>query len=107
MSLQETITANFSDFSGFGDDWVGTDVDSLQSGSEFYLIGICNQNQTNGAERLVAQQSPGCKNMSGEPCAEGWLGTTDNIDRYAHGKYRVIKVESRELYMGTVIAEKI
>ena len=37
------------------------------------------------------QTAPGLRNMSHEPCVDGWLGTTNDWAEYAHGEYDTIE----------------
>jgi len=36
---------------------------------------------------LFITEAPGRKNMSGEECTSGWLGTTNDWAEYAHGEF--------------------
>lgn len=60
-------------------------------GDEFYLVELTFNNH-GGEQRLDAHSEPQRKNMSGEICVNGWLGETDNVNKYALGKHRVVKV---------------
>lgn len=40
---------------------------------------------------LFIQTVPGEKNLSHEPCTEGWLGTTNGIAVYAHGEFDTLE----------------
>ncbi len=53
-------------------------------GQQVYLIDVQYQS-ARGRDHVMAQNQPGAKNSSGEPCANGWLGTTDNVSRTAIG----------------------
>lgn len=61
-------------------------------GEEFYLVEVFFTNT--GEERLDAQREPGHKNMSGAECIDGWLGTTDNVDKRANGFWRIVSVDN-------------
>lgn len=58
---------------------------------KFYLIELSyvGPNQPKGplGQRIRVRQEPGRKNMSGELCSEGWLGTTDDWDKTAIGEF--------------------
>jgi len=66
--------------------------DPPEIGQTYYLVEVFFANT--GENRLDASTEPQRKNMSFEPCIEGWLGTTDNIDHQAIGAYRVDQVLS-------------
>ena len=59
--------------------------------SKFYLIDLSyvGPNQPKGplGQRIRVRQEPGRKNMSGESCSEGWLGTTGDWDSTAVGEF--------------------
>lgn len=67
-----------------------------QPGDIVYLVNVEFTNT--GETRLDAYAEPQRKNMSREECVEGWLGTTDNIDREAVGMYRIISVNPEGEY---------
>lgn len=49
----------------------------------FYPILV----ERNSVETIEIRTAPGRKNMSQEPCIEGWLGTTNNVRRDALGEF--------------------
>jgi hypothetical protein len=58
----------------------------------FYLIevnyvGPHPSQKGHRASMVEIRPEPGRKNMSGEPCERGWLGTTDDWHRQAVGVY--------------------
>ena len=58
-------------------EWIGP-LDHPTARSDYY-----------GREILVTSE-PGLTNMSGEPRITGWLGTTNNWHRSAHGEYETV-----------------
>lgn len=62
------------------------------SEQEFYLIevnfvGQHPSQKSHRAEMVRVSPKPGHKNMSGETCERGWLGTTDDWNKQAVGVY--------------------
>ena len=45
-----------------------------------------------GREWYKFQFAPGKTNLSGEAKLHGWLGTTSNIDRNAHGLVQIVRI---------------
>lgn len=39
---------------------------------------------------LAISEEPGRKNMSKEPCSDGWLGTTNDWSQHAHGEFETL-----------------
>ena len=86
---------NLSEFEAFQ---YSDDVDPMHApwhsdvkpGLIFYAVSAFFENT--GEERLDAQGEPARKNMSGEPCINGWCGTTNNINISADGQWRIARV---------------
>lgn len=59
----------------------------LDAGPEgpLYVIEFTNLNTRYNVINIESR--PGRTNMSGDERETGWLGTTDNMNRYAHGKF--------------------
>jgi len=57
--------------------------------TEVYLVEVYNT--SSGARVWEAYDRPQKTNMSGEFKAFGWLGTTDNVNRTALGKFSSLK----------------
>jgi hypothetical protein len=64
--------------------------------TQYYLINVKyvgpNKTDSSGhyyedAGIMYIQTVPGTKNMSGEPCHKGWLGTTNDVSQTAHGEF--------------------
>lgn len=64
----------------------------LEVGRRYYLI----TNHTEEA-RYEFSRSPGRKNLSGQVCTDGWLGSSYGVDRYARGIVRVVGFTSRSV----------
>jgi hypothetical protein len=74
-------------FANDEDTW-GEFVSDVKSGLEFYAVVIFNT--STGDERTCGRSVPARRNMSGEPCVDGWCGTTNNSDVTAIGKWLVV-----------------
>ena len=61
-------------------------------GYEFFMVDVTFTNT--GETRRDGHTEIQRTNQSREPRADGWLGTTNNIDSQARGKFRVTKVLS-------------
>ena len=59
-----------------------------------------------GHTRVDVSDLPCRKNMSGEPCADGWCGTTNNVDVQAIGAYRVTGCTVRRIALTPLTAEE-
>ena len=55
-----------------------------------YLIHYTDLNN-NRPDRYVVQDIPGRKNLSGETCVDGWLGSTNNISATAWGEFAAVE----------------
>jgi hypothetical protein len=73
-------------------------ADHVQTGQKIYPIRLTHIH--NGDVRLTLQTEPGRKNFNQEPCKQGWLGTTNDIESWALGEYTVISVRSKFLSDG-------
>ena len=62
-------------------------------GHQFYLISLYFTNL--GTSRLDSFSEPQRTNMSRDIRIKGWLGTTDNVDKEALGKFQVLEVLSK------------
>lgn len=63
------------------------DNEDIQAG-DFYLLRVEPQA---GDDRYVLSRNPGRTNLSREVRYRGWLGTTNNVARYACGAVRVTR----------------
>jgi len=64
----------------------------MSDDKKFYLIEVSfvgphPSQKGHRADMVRVSESPGRKNMSGEPCENGWLGTTDAWHRQAVGVF--------------------
>ena len=75
--------------------------ESLNEGDAGYLI---KASRPTGWESYRLSAQPGRTNMSGQERLDGWLGMTDNINRYARG-YRAVTNITRTHYHLTAIDE--
>lgn len=66
---------------------VGRMICALADAQLFYAVMSDNTNDTDSIEKITFLSSPERKNMSREACVEGWLGTTDGIDKSALGLF--------------------
>ena len=82
----KTATVCFSEF------WSNNSLPPV--GHEFYMVDMTFNNY-GGETRLEAFNEPQRTNMSHEPRVEGWLGETDNINKQALGKWRIVEVLSK------------
>ncbi len=48
---------------------------------------VISAHTQNGSVEIIIQNEPGRTNMSHEPRTTGWLGSTNNVNRYAHGQF--------------------
>ena len=55
---------------------------------QFFLVRVVNENN-GGAESMHLYEHPARTNQSHEECIDGWLGTTNNVARYAEGAVEV------------------
>jgi hypothetical protein len=62
-------------------------------GLEFYAVSVFFENT--GTERIDGRGEPARKNLSGETCIDGWCGTTNNVNVYAMGQWRITAVIKR------------
>jgi len=54
-----------------------------------------------GNSTFVGQADPGHKNMSGEPVLDGWLGSTNNVNKTAYGMGEILHISTNcRLYLG-------
>jgi hypothetical protein len=67
------------------------DCDSDVKSGDFGFVVRCYDTST-GREWCVLQDSPGRKNLSGEPILRGWLGETNNVSCTALGVVQVARV---------------
>jgi len=75
----------------------------------YYLISVCLER---GSDYWDFSKEPGRKNMSHEICTDGWLGSTNNVARYARGAVcvkngRVSKCQVEELVRAEECAEEV
>lgn len=84
----------------YRNDLEGTIVESgavgvpLEVGRRYYLI---INHYTDEAARYEFSRLPGRKNLSGQECTDGWLGSSYGVDRYARGIVRVAGFTSRSV----------
>jgi hypothetical protein len=57
---------------------------------------IESYNQTTCQTYHYLSSHPGCKNMSGKPVLNGWLGDTNNICKHALGIGRVVRTTKND-----------
>ena len=82
------------------EDWDGEPV-----AGRFFLIEV--HNQSSGARWYSLEMQPGRTNMSHEVQLDGWLGTTNNIDRTACGAVEVYRDARGRLACRKISAEKL
>jgi len=80
--------------------WIHGSECHIEPGETGYLVEISPQH---GKARCVVYQQPGRTNLSHEPRTHGWLGTTDNVARFALGMCRAIRSATN----GRVLVETI
>jgi hypothetical protein len=54
---------------------------------EVEYLGPNRKSKGRHAHKIQVSNQPGRKNLSLEPCTKGWLGTTDNWDKWALGEF--------------------
>ena len=67
--------------------WIDEQPHTL-AGETYFL---CHSVSGGGTSRWFLDLSPGRTNISNEPKLKGWLGTTNNVSRYAYGLAKVEK----------------
>lgn len=70
----------------------------LRPGQVIYPV-LC-RHLHRGDERLELRTQPGRTNLGHEPKSRGWLGTTNDVERFALGEYTVVGVRYRVLTDG-------
>jgi hypothetical protein len=68
-------------------------------GQTFYLVESENLNRRRSKSFFHLREECPRTNMSREDRPVGWLGTTDNVWRYAHGRYTVTDMSSTHLHL--------
>lgn len=72
-------------------------------GRTFYVVECEYQRGSTGSGTAYElRDEPGRTNMSHEPRLHGWLGTTDNVYRYALGRYEVVGRSRTHLHLREV-----
>jgi hypothetical protein len=69
--------------------WMDTD-ELWQVGDIGFLAEVLEEN--NAVKYYSLDHQPNRKNMSGEPCLEGWCGTSNNVNITARGLAQVVRV---------------
>ena len=73
--------------------WIDTDFGLTEGDVGFVVRNVYPYRDRKDV--CFMQASPARTNMSNDPRAEGWCGSTNNVSRYAEGVGRVIRVTKR------------
>lgn len=71
---------------------------------DWFLIKVCPER---GDDHYILSHEPGRTNQSHEERTDGWLGTTDNVARYAEGAIRVTVDKVGRRRVSRIDAEKL
>lgn len=63
--------------------------DEFKPGDNIYLISWFNESRARGGDHYRIQRNVPTTNMGGEERESGWLGSTDNINKTAHGLHKI------------------
>lgn len=97
LRAAETVSGHTEQFtiSEEGLDSIILEDEELDDEGPYYVVEVKyvgpNPDQNVDANRIEICNTPELRNGSGQPCLEGWCGTTNDWSRYGHGQYSTVK----------------
>lgn len=74
------------------------DIDQIVIGKAIYPIRT--EHIHTGGTQIYFRTTPGLTNLSHEPRERGWLGTTNDVEAVAMGRFTVVEIKRRRLRDG-------